>query len=80
MPWFKSFRRAQTLLAGIELIHMIRKGQYQSAQDDGLSPAVQIYLLAAGKTGSVTFADLPPLTRQNRRRLFPAFILLRRRQ
>ncbi|ECU5336724.1 IS6 family transposase, partial [Salmonella enterica] len=27
MLGFKSFRRAQTLLAGIELIHMIRKGQ-----------------------------------------------------
>ncbi|VXD08441.1 transposase (fragment) [Enterobacterales bacterium 8AC] len=32
MLGFKSFRRAQTLLAGIELIHMIRKGQYQSPQ------------------------------------------------
>ncbi|CAI1992200.1 Integrase core domain [Serratia proteamaculans] len=29
MLGFKSFRRAQTLLAGIELFHMIRKGQYQ---------------------------------------------------
>ncbi|EIE7938633.1 IS6 family transposase [Salmonella enterica] len=36
---FKSFRRAQTLLAGIELIHMIRKGQYQHPQGEGLSPA-----------------------------------------
>ncbi|EAV3930757.1 IS6 family transposase, partial [Salmonella enterica] len=27
MLGFKSFRRAQTLLAGVELIHMIRKGQ-----------------------------------------------------
>jgi len=25
---FKSFRRTQTILADIELIHMIRKGQY----------------------------------------------------
>ncbi|MDE9436106.1 IS6 family transposase [Xenorhabdus bovienii] len=44
---FKSFRRAQTLLAGIELIHMIRKGQYQHPQSNGLSPAEQFYLLAA---------------------------------
>ncbi|NXZ90331.1 IS6 family transposase [Serratia fonticola] len=44
---FNSFRRAQTLLAGIELIHMIRKGQYQHPQSDGLSPAEQFYLLAA---------------------------------
>ena len=41
----KSFRRAQTLLAGIELLHMIRKGQYQHLQGDGLSPAEQFYLL-----------------------------------
>lgn len=39
MLGFKSFRRAQTLLAGIELIHMIRKGQYQYPQSEGLSPA-----------------------------------------
>ncbi|CDH07572.1 transposase [Xenorhabdus bovienii str. oregonense] len=47
MLGFKSFRRAQTLLVGIELIHMIRKGQYQHPQSDGLSPAEQFYLLAA---------------------------------
>lgn len=47
MLGFKSFRRAQTLLAGIELINMIRKGQYQHPQSDGLSPAEQFYLLAA---------------------------------
>ncbi|ECV7800834.1 IS6 family transposase [Salmonella enterica subsp. enterica serovar Brandenburg] len=41
---FKSFRCAQTLLAGIELIHMIRKGQYQHPQGEGLSPAEQFYL------------------------------------
>lgn len=47
MLGFKSFRRAQTLLAGIELIQMIRKGQYQHPQGDGLSPAAQFYLLTA---------------------------------
>jgi len=46
MLGFKSFRRAQTLLAGIELIHMIRKGKYQHPQSEGLSPAEQFYLLA----------------------------------
>lgn len=45
MLGFKSFRRSQTILAGIELIHMIRKGQH--LQGDGLSPAEQFYLLAA---------------------------------
>jgi len=47
MLGFKSFRRAQTILAGIELIHMIRKGQFQHPAGDGLSPAEQFYLLAA---------------------------------
>lgn len=47
MTGFKSFRRAQTMLAGIELVHMIRKGQYQHPAGDGLSPADQFYLLAA---------------------------------
>jgi len=47
MLGFKSFRRAQTLLAGIELLYMIRKGQYQHSQSGGLSPAEQFYLLVA---------------------------------
>ncbi|WP_145588988.1 IS6 family transposase [Yersinia rochesterensis] len=47
MLGFSSFRRAQTILAGIELIHMIRKGQYQYPKTEGLSPAEQFYLLAA---------------------------------
>jgi transposase-like protein len=47
MLGFKSFRRAQALLAGIEVVQMIRKGQYQHPQGDGLSPAEQFYLLAA---------------------------------
>lgn len=47
MAGFKSFRRAQTILAGIELIHMLRKGQLQHSAGDGLSPAEQFYLLVA---------------------------------
>ncbi|MRT15299.1 IS6 family transposase, partial [Enterobacteriaceae bacterium RIT711] len=31
---------------GIELIHMIRKGQFQPPAGDGLSPAEQFHLLA----------------------------------
>nr|ULG19833.1 IS6 family transposase [Yersinia frederiksenii] len=46
MLGFKSFRRAQTLLAGIELIHMLRKGQWQHPGGDGLPPTEQFYLLA----------------------------------
>ena len=47
MLGFKSFRRAQTLLAGIEVVQMIRKGQYHHPKGDGLSPAEQFYLLIA---------------------------------
>lgn len=47
MLGFKSFRRAQTILSGIELIHMIRKGQLVHPAGDGLSPTEQFYLLAA---------------------------------
>ena len=47
MLGFKSFRRAQTILTGIELIHKIRKGQYQHPAEDGMSSAEPFYLLAA---------------------------------
>ncbi|MCS4266480.1 transposase-like protein [Serratia sp. BIGb0163] len=47
MLGFKSFRRAQTILAGIELVHMKRKGQLQYPAGECLSPAEQFYLLAA---------------------------------
>lgn len=47
MQGFKSFRRAQTILAGIELIHMIRKGQFAHPAGNGLSPTEQFYLLTA---------------------------------
>jgi len=47
MLGFKSFRRAQTILAGIELMHMIRKGQFHHSANSELSPAEQFYLLAA---------------------------------
>ena len=47
MLGFKSFRRAQEVLAGIEVVAMIRKGQYQHPEGDGLSPAEQFYLMIA---------------------------------
>lgn len=47
MLGFKSFLRAQTLLAGIELVQMIRKGQPQHPAGAHLSPAEQFHLLAA---------------------------------
>lgn len=46
MLGFKSFRRAQTILGGIELVHMIRKVQYGHSCGDGLSPAEQFHLIA----------------------------------
>ena len=47
MLGFKSFRRAQGVLAGIEVVAMIGKGQYQHPEGDGLSPAEQFYLMIA---------------------------------
>jgi putative transposase len=46
MLGFKSFRAAQAILAGIELMHMIRKGQNMMAGCEGMSFADQFYMLA----------------------------------
>jgi hypothetical protein len=46
MLGFKSFRAAQAVLAGIELMHMIRKGQFMIEGCDGISFADQFYALA----------------------------------
>ena len=45
MLGFKSFRSAQVTLAGIELMHMIRKGQLRTTGK--LRPAQAFYSLAA---------------------------------
>lgn len=44
---FKSFRSARNTLAGIELMHMIRKGQMIVAEENPMSFAEQFYALAA---------------------------------
>ena len=43
---FKSFRAAQVVLAGIELMHIICKGQFNMAGCEGLSFADQFYAFA----------------------------------
>jgi transposase-like protein len=40
---FKNFRRAQTLLIGIELVNMLRKGQYPQEATCPISPADFFY-------------------------------------
>jgi len=47
MLGFKSFRTAQSTLAGIELVGMINKGQLKKNMVASLSPAEQFYALAA---------------------------------
>ena len=47
MMGFKSFRAACNVLAGIELMHMIRKGQMTTPEGSDLSFAEQFYALAA---------------------------------
>ena len=46
MLGFKTFRCARILIAGIETMHMIRKGQLGILKDQGSSPANQFYSLA----------------------------------
>ena len=47
MMGFKSFKAAQSPLTGIELMHMLRKGQLEGAKVAGLSAAEQFYALAS---------------------------------
>ncbi|MGJ0630343.1 IS6 family transposase [Xenorhabdus bovienii] len=47
MLGFKNFRRTQSVLAGIELVNMLRKGQYPQEPECPLSPAEFFYQLAA---------------------------------
>jgi putative transposase len=44
---FKAFEAAQQTLVGIELMHMLRKGQMDDGVGAGLSAAAQFYSLAA---------------------------------
>ncbi len=47
MLGFQSFRSARVTLQGIELVHMIKKGQMIIVTRQGLSPAEPFYSLAA---------------------------------
>jgi len=47
MLGFKSFRSARRTLAGMELMHMLKKGRMIAANGQGLSAAEQFYSLAA---------------------------------
>jgi putative transposase len=48
MLGFKSFEAAQCTLAGVELMHMLKKGQRMAEEGaEGLTPAAQFHALAA---------------------------------
>jgi transposase-like protein len=47
MLGFKVFEAAQSTLVGIELMHMLRKGQLADGVDQGLTAAEQFYALAS---------------------------------
>jgi putative transposase len=47
MLGFKSFGAAQCTLTGIELMYMLRKGQWEEGVEQGFTPAQQFYSLAA---------------------------------
>jgi len=46
MLGFKTFRCARILIAGIEIMHMLRKGQLGGLKDQASSPAEHFYSLA----------------------------------
>src|SRR6266849_3223432 len=47
MLGFKAFEAAQDTLVGIELMHMLRKGQLEDGVEQGLTTAEQFYAMAA---------------------------------
>ena len=47
MLGFKAFHAARRTLVGIELIHMLRKGQWADGVEQSLTVAEQFYSLAA---------------------------------
>ncbi len=47
MLGFKSFRSARITLQGVELMHMVKKGQMITVDGQALSAAEQFYSLAA---------------------------------
>jgi transposase-like protein len=47
MLGFKSFAAAQSTLVGVELMHMLRKGQLEDGVEQGLTAAEQSYALAS---------------------------------
>ena len=47
MQGFQSFRSARVTLHGIELLHLLKKGQMVSGDTQNLSAAEQFYSLAA---------------------------------
>jgi putative transposase len=47
MQGFKSFDAAQYTLTGIELMHMLRKAQWQGGAEQGRTAAAQFYALAS---------------------------------
>ena len=47
MLGFKAFDAAQSTLTGIELMHMLRKGQLEDGVEQGLTTAELFYSLAA---------------------------------
>jgi putative transposase len=46
MMGFKSFEADQSTLAGIELMHMLRKGRLEGNEFEGLNATEQFYALA----------------------------------
>lgn len=67
MLGFNNFRRAQTPLAGIELVSMLRKGQYLQKPECPMSPAAFFYQLIVSTFIHAISLATSLLMRQNRK-------------
>ena len=56
MLGFKTFRCARILIAGIGIMHMIRKGKFGRVKDRASSPAAKVYSLAFDRPGFCSVA------------------------
>ena len=67
MLGFKAFEAAQATLTGIELTHMLRKGQLMGGKKMGLTVAEQFYASAAYGSPQQRGIQLTVPTRQDLR-------------
>jgi len=72
----KSFDVAQYTLTGVELMHMLRKGQLEGGVEQGQTPAEQFYSLAVSSPARHRFAHMQGVLDLWKRHRRPAYLVL----